>query len=70
MGEKLLAYALGRQVEYYDLPAVRRILRDSAPGDYRWSSIISGIVKSTPFVMRNSRPAGSKTTAATAAARQ
>ena len=44
--EKLLAYALGRRLEYYDRPAVRKIVRDAAPHDYRWSSIILGIVKS------------------------
>jgi hypothetical protein len=54
--EKLLTYALGREVEYYDAPAVRRILRDAAPGGYRWSSIILGIIKSTPFQMRRSQP--------------
>ena len=47
--EKLLAYALGRGVESYDLPAVRQIARDAAAGDYRWSSLIMGIVQSTPF---------------------
>jgi hypothetical protein len=52
--EKLLAYSLGRGVEYYDLPAVRKITHDAAAGDYRWSSIIIGIVKSTPFQMRRS----------------
>ena len=36
--EKLLAYALGRGIEYTDLPAIRKIARDSAPQDYRWSS--------------------------------
>jgi mono/diheme cytochrome c family protein len=50
--EKLLAYALGRGIEYYDLPAVRKIARDAAPDEYRWSSIIFGIVKSAPFQMR------------------
>ena len=50
--EKLLAYALGRRLEYYDKPAVRQIVRDAAANDYRWSSIIMGIVKSPPFVMR------------------
>jgi len=50
----LLTYALGRGVEYYDAPAVRAILRDAAPHDYRLSSIILGIVKSTPFQMRRS----------------
>jgi Protein of unknown function (DUF1592)/Protein of unknown function (DUF1588)/Protein of unknown function (DUF1585)/Protein of unknown function (DUF1587)/Protein of unknown function (DUF1595) len=49
---KLLAYALGRRVEYYDQPAVRQILRDAARDDYRWSSLILGIVKSPTFLMR------------------
>jgi hypothetical protein len=48
----LLTYALGRGVEYYDAPAVRSILRDAAPQDYRFSSIILGIIKSAPFQMR------------------
>jgi hypothetical protein len=50
--EKLLTYALGRGVEYHDRPAVRRIVRDAAPGGYTWSSLIVGIVRSTPFQMR------------------
>jgi hypothetical protein len=49
--EKLLTYALGRGLEYYDLPAVRKIVRHAAANDYRWSSIIDGIVKSVPFQM-------------------
>jgi hypothetical protein len=53
--EKLLTYALGRGVEYYDEPAVRKIMREAAPGDYRWSSLILGIVKSEPFQMRRTR---------------
>ena len=53
--EKLLTYALGRGVEYYDAPAIRRITRDAASSDYRWSSVIQGIVGSTPFQMRSSR---------------
>ena len=52
--EKLLTYALGRGLDYYDAPAVRRILRDAAPGGYRWSSLILGIVESPPFRMRRS----------------
>ena len=52
--EKLLTYALGRGVESYDAPAVRSIIREAAPNDYRWSSLILGIVKSTPFQMRRS----------------
>jgi hypothetical protein len=51
VAEKLLTYALGRGLEYYDAPAVRAIVRDAAP-DYRWSSIILGIVRSLPFQMR------------------
>ena len=53
--EKLLAYALGRGLDYTDRPAVRRILRDAAADDYRWSSIVLGIVKSTPFQWRRAR---------------
>lgn len=49
--EKLLTYALGRGAEYYDMPAVRRIIKDAEP-DLRWSSIILGVAKSTPFQMR------------------
>ncbi|MCH7815105.1 MAG: DUF1592 domain-containing protein [Proteobacteria bacterium] len=52
MSEKLLTYALGRGLEYYDAPAVRTILRDSAAQDYRFSSLIFAIVNSTPFRMR------------------
>ncbi len=53
--ERLLTYALGRGVEAYDAPAIRSIIREAAPNDYRWSSLILGIVKSTPFQMRRSR---------------
>jgi hypothetical protein len=52
--EKLMGYALGRGLEYYDAPTVRRIVRDAASADYRWSSIILGIVKSSAFQMRRS----------------
>jgi mono/diheme cytochrome c family protein len=51
--EKLLAYALGRRLEYYDRPAVRMIVRDAAASQYRWSSLILGIVKSPAFLMRD-----------------
>ncbi len=50
--EKLLTYALGRGLEYYDKPAVRSITRQAAGGNYRMSAIILGIVESTPFQMR------------------
>ena len=50
--EKLLTYALGRRVEYYDMPAVRAVVGGAARADYRFSSLITGIVKSVPFGMR------------------
>ena len=50
--EKLLAYALGRRLEYYDRPAVRQIVRDAAAHDYRWSSLVTGIVSSPVFRLR------------------
>jgi hypothetical protein len=53
--EKLLTYALGRGLEYYDAPAVRKITREAAASDYRWSSLILRIAQSTPFQMRRSR---------------
>jgi hypothetical protein len=49
--ERLLTYALGRGVEYYDMPAVRAIVRDATPSDYRWSAFVLAIVKSLPFQM-------------------
>ena len=56
--EKLLTFALGRGVEYYDAPAVREIVRDAERDDYRFSSIILGIVKSIPFQMRRAENEG------------
>ena len=50
--EKLMVYALGRGLEYYDQPAVRAIVRGTKPEDHRLSSIIAGIVRSEPFRMR------------------
>ena len=50
--ENLMTFALGRGVEYYDAPAVRKIVHDAAQNDYRFSSLILGIVKSVPFQMR------------------
>ncbi len=55
--EKLLQYALGRPLEYYDQPAVRRIVRNAAADDYRWSSIILGVVESPAFLMRTASQA-------------
>jgi hypothetical protein len=53
--EKLMTYALGRGVEYYDGPATRAIVRDARAQNFRMSSIIIGIVKSQPFQMRKSK---------------
>ena len=50
--EKLLTYALGRGLEYYDQPAVRGIARQAARDNYRMSELITAIVQSTPFQMR------------------
>jgi hypothetical protein len=63
--ERLLAYALGRGIEYYDLPTVRIVVRDAAADDYRWSSLVLGIVKSRPFTM--SASAGAQSAQSTAA---
>jgi hypothetical protein len=51
MTEKLLTYGLGRRVEYYDMPGIRKIVRDAARDDYRFSSVVMGIVKSPEFQM-------------------
>ena len=50
--EKLMTFALGRSIEYYDMPTVRKIVRDAAQDNYRFSSIVIGIAKSAPFQMR------------------
>ena len=50
--EKMLVYALGRGLEHYDMPAVRKIASDAAKQKYRASSLILGIVNSRPFLMR------------------
>jgi hypothetical protein len=50
--EKLMTYALGRGVEYYDAPTVRAILRDAARDEYRFSSLVLGVVQSPAFRMR------------------
>jgi hypothetical protein len=50
--ERLMTYALGRGVEEYDRPVIRRIVREASSEDQKWSSIILGIVNSAPFQMR------------------
>jgi hypothetical protein len=55
MAEKLMTFALGRGVELHDGPAIREIVRQAAKNDYRFSAIVLGIVRSTPFQMRSTR---------------
>ena len=52
--EKLLTYAIGRGVDYYDAPTIRQIVENAENQDYRWSAIIEGVVTSPPFQMRRS----------------
>ena len=54
--EKLMTYALGRGVEHYDMPAVRRILRDAAADGYRLQDVVLGIVLGDPFRLRRAEP--------------
>jgi hypothetical protein len=49
--EKMLIYALGRGTEHYDMPLVRQIVKDAAKDNYRFSSLVLGVVKSDPFQM-------------------
>ncbi len=53
--EKLMTYALGRGLEHYDMPTLRRIVREAAADDYRFQSVVLGIVRSDPFLMRRSQ---------------
>jgi hypothetical protein len=52
IAEKLLMYAIGRNIQYYDRPAVRAILRQAAANNYTFASLVSGVVNSKPFQMR------------------
>jgi hypothetical protein len=54
VADKLLTYAVGRGLDHADRPIVRRIVREAVPAGYTWSSIVLGIVRSTPFQMRRS----------------
>src|SRR5204863_9769143 len=54
--EKLLTFALGRGIETYDGPAIRKIVKEAGADDFRFSSVILGVVNSTPFQMRKSSP--------------
>ena len=67
--EKMLTYALGRSIDPADMPIVRDILRDAAATDYRFSSVIFGIVDSAAFQMRSAAPASESQVTASAAGR-
>ena len=56
LAEKLMVYALGRGVEYYDMPAIRAIVRDADANEQRFSRYVVGVVSSTPFQMRRAAP--------------
>jgi hypothetical protein len=64
LSEKLLTFALGRGIDYYDGPAVRKIVRDAEKDKYRFSSVILGIVKSVPFQMRRAATPAAESSAA------
>jgi hypothetical protein len=64
LSENLLTYALGRSLEYYDNSVVRSVVHDAARDNYRISSLVLGVVKSTPFQMRRSTPEGESAAAA------
>jgi hypothetical protein len=69
MTEKLLIYALGRTLEPYDLPTVRKIVRDAAPDKYRFSSLVMGIVTSPPFQMNKTQESTAPATQAASVGR-
>jgi hypothetical protein len=56
--QKLMTYGLGRGVEYEDMPLVRRIARDAAQREYKWSAIVLGLVRSAPFQMKKAQTVG------------
>ncbi len=66
VSEKLLAYALGREANAYDMPTIRSVVRASAAGGYKWSSVIIGLVESPPFQMRALPQAAPASTVASA----
>lgn len=54
--DKLLMYGIGRNVQYFDAPAVRRIVRDAAANDYKFDALVLGVIQSAPFQMRTVKP--------------
>ena len=63
VAQNLMTYALGRRVEYFDMPAVRAVVRAAAENDYSFAAIVKGVATSTPFRMR-SAPRADETVAA------
>jgi hypothetical protein len=64
VAQNLMTYALGRRVEYYDMPAVRAVVRHAAENDYSFASIVEGVAMSTPFRMRSAPRGPDETVAA------
>jgi hypothetical protein len=58
--ENLMAYALGRRVEYYDQPTIRAITKAAEPGNYKVTALILGVIKSDAFRMRMADPSTSR----------
>jgi hypothetical protein len=56
MTAMMLTYALGRGLDYYDMPVVRSVAREASKGDYRFSELVLGVVKSPPFQMKVEKP--------------
>jgi hypothetical protein len=67
--ERMLAYALGRSVAYYDMPTVREIVQQSAADNYRFSSVVLGVVESVPFQFRKTTEKTGQTVAASTGSR-
>jgi hypothetical protein len=59
--ERMLTYGVGRGLEYYDMPAVRKIVHDAQSTNYRFSSIVLGVVQSVPFQMKETAVTGKET---------
>ena len=55
--EKLMMYGIGRNMQFYDRPAIRAIIRQAAPSNYTFASLVQGVVRSAPFQMRETSPA-------------
>jgi hypothetical protein len=53
MTQKLMTFALGRKVEYYDMPIVRNIVREAAKDDYTFEAIVQGVINSPAFMMKS-----------------